>query len=226
MDVSDLNDKIDAHAQKVLIPKGFKKLGLHYFKIENNQFYGLIKNTFRGNFEDYFLVYSHECAGSYFEEISNKISVMLKDYPASVKVSDLRIIYNNSDKLQDSPYYFYSLAREYDIDVKGKENKEVWAKSITQKQERNTLLTQSESFVEEYTAGIFEMINQFGFKFFEECDVQLCHESLAKPLREKKNKHYLQNYEDYLKIIEAYMQLKNIPVVKKKTSWLKDLFNY
>ena len=59
---ADLKKAFDDYADKLLIPIGFKKYGIHYYKKADGQFYAIIKDTSRGYFMDYYLVYSHEGA--------------------------------------------------------------------------------------------------------------------------------------------------------------------
>ena len=104
---ADLNKTFDDYADKLLVPVGFKKSGIHYYKKADGQFYAIIKDTSRGYFMDYYLTYSHIAADKQFELLQKKPSVMLKDYPVSIAVNDLKIVYNNNDRLIDSPFYFF-----------------------------------------------------------------------------------------------------------------------
>ena len=57
---------------------------------------------------------------------------MLKDYPVSIAVNDLKIVYNNYDRLIDSPFYFYSLSRGFKIDKHCEENENTWNKYFSE----------------------------------------------------------------------------------------------
>ena len=224
---NDFNKEVDHYAEKILIPLGFKKSGLHYFKISDNQFYGFIKDTYKGMFQDYYLVYSHECAGENFKNLLKKPSLMLKDYLVSVSISDLKIIYNLVEKLIDSPYYFYSLARQFKINDKCIETEKAYADYIVKQIDRNKKIYVDREFVNNYIKEIFEIMKMYGFRFYDECDMNLCYSSIQKPIVKKKMKVYMKYYQTQMENIGKYFKENNLEIPKIKThqNWLKRIFN-
>ena len=209
---ADLNKTFDEYADKLLVPEGFKKSGIHYYKKADGQFYGIIKDTSRGYFMDYYLTYSHEAADKQFELLQKKPSVMLKDYPVSIAVNDLKIVYRNTDRLIGSPFYFYSLSRGFKIDQHCDENENTWNKYFSDIIKRNDKLTSDRTYLNEYVKNIFEIITTEGFKFFDECDLNLCYKSVLRPLEENKMSQYCQYYQSYLDSFNEYYKTNNIDI--------------
>jgi hypothetical protein len=226
---ADLNKAFDDYADKLHIPIGFKKYGIHYYKKADGQFYAIIKDTSRGYFMDYYLVYSHEGADKQFESLQKKPSFMLKDYPISIAVTDLKIVYNNNDKLFDSPFYFYSLSRGFKIDEHCKENENTWNRYFSEITQRNDKLTSDRNYLDEYVKHIFNIITNEGFKFFDECDLNLCYKSVLRPVEENKMNQYRQYYQTYLDSFKEYFKTNNIelPIFNSadKPKWFGKLFN-
>lgn len=224
---SDFNNEVDRYAKEVLIPLGFKKTGMHYFKNEGNQFYGLIKDTYKGMFQDYYLVYSHECAGENYKNLLNKPSLMLKDYPVSVSVSDLKIIYNTNEKLIASPYTFYSLARQFKINDKCVETEKAYANYLVKQIDRNKKIYEDLDFVNNYIKEIFEDINTYGLRFYNECDINLCYSSIQKAILSK-NKIYMKYYLDYMENIKNYYKDHDLKLpqqnINPKSNWFIKIF--
>ena len=225
---ADLNKTFDDYADKMLMPTGFKKSGIHYYKKVDGQYYAIIKDTSRGYFMDYYLTYSHEAAGKQFELLQKKPSVMLKDYPVSIAVNDLKIVYNNYDRLIDSHFYFYSLSRGFKIDKQCEENEKDWNKYFSEIIQRNDKLTSDRNYLDKYVENIFEIITNAGFKFFDECDLNLCYKSVFRPIEENKMSQYRQYYQAYLDSFNEYCKTNNIEtpsfnsVTKRK--WFGKLF--
>ncbi|HEX4374470.1 MAG TPA: hypothetical protein VHZ50_14310 [Puia sp.] len=225
---ADLNKIFDDYADKLLVPTGFKKSGIHYYKKVDGQYYAIIKDTSRGYFMDYYLTYSHEAAGKQFELLQKKPSVMLKDYPVSIAANDLKIVYKNYDRLIDSHFYFYSLSRGFKIDKHCEENEKDWNKYFSEIIQRNDKLTSDRNYLDEYVKNIFEIITHEGFKFFDECDLNLCYKSVLRPIEENKMSQYRQFYQTYLDNFNAYFKANNIEppsfnsVTKRK--WFGNLF--
>jgi hypothetical protein len=226
---SDFNKVFEDYAEQILYPQGFRKSGTHYYKQSNKQYYAVIKDTSRGYFLDYYLTYSPEAAGTQFEILSKKPSVKLNDYPVSVAIDDLRIIYNNNEKLIDSPYYFYSLSREYKIDRSCKETIDIWNEYFSKIVERNKLLSSDKNYLENYVKGLFQIISNEGFRFFGECSFDLCYKSMLRPLRESKMQQYSQHYEKYLDHFNKYAVANNIQIpefdLTTKKKWFNKWFN-
>ena len=225
---ADLNKNFDDFADKLLVPNGFKKSGIHYYKKVSGQYYAIIKDTSRGYFMDYYLTYSHEASTKQFELLQKKPSVMLKDYPVSIAVNDLKIVYKNYDKLIDSNFYFYSLSRGFTIDKHCEENEKNWNKHFSEIIQRNEKLTTDENYLTEYVEKIFKTITNEGFKFFDECDLNLCYKSVLRPIEENKMNQYNQFYQTYLDNFKEYFKANNIEtpsfnsVAKRK--WFGNLF--
>ena len=225
---ADLNKSFDNYADNFLVPNGFKKSGIHYYKKVDGQYYAIIKDTSRGYFMDYYLTYSHEAAHKQFELLQKKPSVMLKDYPVSIAVNDLKIVYNNYDRLVDSPFYFYSLSRGFKIDKHCEENENTWNKYFSEIIQRNAKLTSDRNYLDKYVENIFEIITNAGFKFFDECDLNLCYKSVLRPIEENKMNQYRQYYQAYLDSFNEYCKTNNIEtpsfntVTKRK--WFGKLF--
>ncbi len=225
---ADLNKSFDDYADKLLVPVGFKKSGIHYYKKVGGQYYAIIKDTSRGYFMDYYLTYSHEAAGRQFELLQKKPSVMLKDYPVSIAVNDLKIVFKNCDRLIDSHFYFYSLSRGFKIDNHCEENEKNWNKYFSEIIQRNDKLTSDRNYLDKYVENIFEIITNAGFKFFDECDLNLCYKSVFRPIEENKMSQYRQYYQAYLDSFNEYCKTNNIEtpsfnsVTKRK--WFGKLF--
>jgi hypothetical protein len=207
---ADLNKTFDEYADKLLVPIGFKKSGIHYYKKVGGQYYAIIKDTSRGYFMDYYLTYSHEAAGKQFELLQKKPSVMLKDYPVSIAVNDLKIVYKNYDRLIDSNFYFYSLSRGFKIDKHCEENEKDWNKYFSEIILRNDNLTSDRKYLAEYVENVFKIITDEGFKFFDECDLSLCYKSVLRPIEENKMNQYNQHYQTYLDSFKEYLKANNI----------------
>jgi len=209
---SDLNKKFDSHAEQVLIPLGFRKFGIHYSKISDGQHYAIIKHAPRGFFFGYYLTYSHEAAGTQYDMLLKKPSYMLKDYPISVAVNDLEIIYDNNLRLIDSPYYFYSLSRGNTIDENSNEDLKSSETYFSELLEHYTLLTIDEIYLENFIEKQFKIINNEGLRFFNECDLDLCYKSVLRPLQEKKMNQYSKWYKDYLTSFNEYCKVNKIDI--------------
>jgi hypothetical protein len=207
---ADLNKIFDEYADKLLVPTGFKKSGIHYYKKADGQFYAIIKDTSRGYFMDYYLTYSHEAADKQFELLQKKPSVMLKDYPVSIAVDDLKIVYSNNDRLIDSPFYFYSLSRGFKIDKHCEENENTWNKYFSEIVQRNDKLTSDRNYLDKYIKNIFSIMTNEGFRFFDECDLNLCYKSVLRPIEENKMRQYLNYYQRYLVSFNEYCKTNNI----------------
>ncbi len=207
---ADLNKTFDEYAERLLIPAGFKKSGIHYFKKAGGQYYAIIKDTSRGYFMDYYLTYSHEAAGKLFELIQKKPSAMLKDYPVSIAVNDLKIVYDNYDKLIESSFYFYSLSRGFKIDKHCEENENTWNKYFSEIIQRNEKLISDRNYLDEYVKNVYQIITNTGFKFFDECDLNLCYKSILRPIEENKMNQYCQYYQTYLDSFNEYFNANNI----------------
>jgi hypothetical protein len=207
---ADLNKTFDDYADNLLIPNGFKKSGIHYYKKVDGQYYAIIKDTSRGYFMDYHLTYSHEAAGKQFELLQKKPSVMLKDYPISISVSDLKIVYKNYDKLIDSSFYFFSLSRGFKINKHCDESEKDWYKYLSETIKRNDKLTSDKNYLAKYVENIFEIITNEGFKFFDECNLNLCNKSLFRPIEENKMSQYLEYYQTYIDSFKEYCKINNI----------------
>jgi len=225
---ADLNKTFDDYADKVLLPTGFKKSGVHYYKKTDGQFYAIIKDTTRGYFLDYYLTYSHKAADKQYELLQKKPSVMLKDYPVSIGVNDLKFVYNNYDRLIDSSYYFYSLSREFKIDKFCEENEKTWNKYFSEIIKRNDNLTSDRNYLDEYIKNLFNIITNEGFKFFDECNFELCYKSVLRPIEEKKMNQYNQYYQTYIDSFNEYCKSNNINrpcfVSTQKPKWYNKLF--
>ena len=225
---TDLNKAFDDYADKLLVPIGFKKAGIHYYKKSGGQFYAIIKDTSRGYFMDYYLTYSHEAAGKQFELLQKKPSVMLKDYPISIAVTDLKIVYTNNASLIDSPFYFYSLSRAFKIDKHCEENENTWNKYFSEIIQRNDKLTSDKNYLDEYVENIFKIITTQGVKFFDECNLTLCYKSVLRPIEENKLSQYRQFYQTYLDSFNEYYKTNNIdkPIfnIVNKPKWIGKLF--
>jgi hypothetical protein len=225
---ADLNKTFDEYADKLLVPIGFKKAGIHYYKKADSQYYAIIKDTSRGYFMDYYLTYSHEAAGNQFELLQKKPSVMLKDYPVSIAVTDLKIVYDNYDRLIDSAFYFYSLSRGFKIDKHCEENENTWNKYFSEIIQRNDKLTSDRKYLDDYVKHIFEIITNQGLKFFDECNLNLCYKSVLRPIEENKMNQYSQYYQTYLDSFNDYFKANSIErpsfnsVAKRK--WFGNLF--
>jgi hypothetical protein len=225
---ADLNKRVDNYADKLLAPIGFEKSGIHYYKRAGGQYYAIIKDTSRGYFMDYYLAYSHEAAGKQFEVLQKKPSVMLKDYPVSIALNDLKIVYNNYDKLIDSSFYFYSLSRGFKINKHCEENENTWNKYFSEIIERNNKLTSDRNYLDNYVENIFKTITNEGFKFFHECDLNLCYKSVLRAIEENKMSQYLQYYQAYLASFNEYRKTNNIETPDfnsaTKRKWFGKLF--
>lgn len=180
--MEDFNNLIDIQAEQVLVPLGFQKSGVHYIKKESASYYALIKRTDIGIFKDYFLVYSHESAGDIFKELLKKPSVMLKDYLLSVYVDDLEIIYSNCSTLIDSSYNFHSLARQFRVNSKCKESEDAFAKKMLENMSRDKKLYTEEEYHRMYIKNLFDLINKFGIRFFNDCNFNLCYTSIKRQI--------------------------------------------
>jgi len=224
----DLNKTFDKYATEVLIPRGFKKSGNHYFKKSESEFYGIIKKTNRGIFDDYFLVYNHISSGNKFEDLKKKPSTMLKDYPISVNVNDLEIIYVCEPDLLKSKYYFYNLSRTFNIDKNCNENKKTWDNYLVSKFKRDEMLRSDKNYLNNYVKTTFNKIENYGINFFEDCNLQLCYRSVKRPFNEKKVFQYKDFYIEFIASIEEYISSKGIVIPQEVTSgnktWLKKLF--
>lgn len=225
---SDLNNTVDKFAMQFLLPLGFKKSGIHYYKVANNQYYGLIKDTSRGYFIDYYLVYSHEAAGKHYEKLLKKPSSMLKDYPVSVNLGDIKIVYENTEKLINSSYTFYSLAREFKVDKNCRESETVWNQYFSKIIKRNELLTTDINYIIDFVQQMFDTINKYGLNFYNECDFNLCYTSVQKSIEQNKMPQYLQYYNEYKEVFDEYCKLNNITQPRvlstMKVSWINKLF--
>jgi len=225
---TDLNNAFGEYAAKILLPAGFKKSGIHYYKKSDKHFYAVIKDTSRGYFMDYYLTYSHEAAGKQFETLQKKPSANLKDYPVSIRVNDLEIIYANSDKLIDSPFYFYSLSRNFKIDKHCEEKESDWNKYFLEIIQRNEKLTSDRDFLSSYVNNLFAIIQNQGLNFFAECDLNLCYKSVLRPIEENKMSQYKQFYQTFLESFNEYYKNNNLerPTSNSvnKTGWFGKLF--
>jgi hypothetical protein len=225
---ADLNNLFDDYAARVLIPHGFEKKGIHYFKHDKEHLYAIIKHTARGFFVDYCLAYSHASAGDSFKKLLKKPSTMLKDYPVSVVARDLEIIYHNSDRLIDSPYYFCSLSRGYKIDKKCVENEKAEDRYWGEVLERYDQLSSSDSYLKAYVEDLFQLIQNEGIKFFTECNFELCYKAMLRPLKEHKKEQYIKYYQEYLDSFVAYCKENAIPIpnidLPDKGGWLGNWF--
>jgi len=205
----DLNRKVDAYAQQILLPKGFKKAGLHYFKSEPPHYYALIKDTFKGLFNDYYLVYSHEAAGQHYRDVLRKPQSLLRYYPVSVRVNDLPFIYKQADFPELTPYTFFSLARSYDVDPDCYESEAVWRDHFRLRTERDELLKSSEPYLEHFVQEMFGRIESHGFRFFADCNLALCFHAIDNAIVNKKKEQYAPWYLDFKREFEAYCLAHN-----------------
>jgi hypothetical protein len=225
---TDLNKAFDSYADKILIPAGFKKSGIHYYKKTDGQYYAVIKDTSRGYFMDYHLAYSHEAADKQFELLVKKPSAMLKDYPVSISINDLQIVYSNSNRLIDSPFYFFSLSRSFKIDRHCEENESSWNKYFSEIIQRNDKLTSDRNYLDLYVKKLFDIIETLGLKFFNECDLNLCYKSVLRPIQENKLSQYAQFYQTYLDSFIDFYKTNNIerPVFNSanKPGWFGKIF--
>ncbi len=224
----DLNNEFDLFADKLLIPNGFNKSRLHYFKKTDTEYFAVIKDTNRGTFMDYYLCYCHYSASKQFELLSKKPSVMLKDYPISTTIDDLDIIFNNCDLLTNSSYYFYSLSRQFKVDKNCIENISDWNKYFEFIASRNESLTKSKEFIKEYIQGQFSTIEKFGFRFFNECSVDVCYLTMLRAINDSKMPQYSTFYQDYFNSFNEYYDknkiLKPTLNLKKQKSWFSKIF--
>lgn len=153
---------------------------------------------------------------------------MLKDYPISIAVNDLNIVYNNCERIIDSLFYFYSLSRAFKIDKNCEENENTWNRYFSEIIQRNDKLTSDRNYLDEYVKNIFEIITNKGFKFFDECDLNLCYKSVLRPLEESKMNQYRQYYRTYFDSFNEYYAINKIdkPVFNsvKKPKWFGNLF--
>jgi hypothetical protein len=207
---SDLNKVFDHYAEQMLIPLGFKKSGIHYYKKNGAHYYAVIKHAPRGLFFDYYFTYSHEAAGASYNMLQKKPSPMLKDYPVSVAVNDLKIIYANNEKLVDSPYYFFSLSRQYKIGKNSKEDIKMEDKYFLEIMERNEILTSDKIYLESYVDNLFKVISNEGLRFYNDCNLVLCYKAVLRPLEEKKLQQYSKWYQDYLNSFNEYCKVNKI----------------
>lgn len=225
---ADLNNLFDEYATSVLIPNGFEKKGLHYVKQDNELLCAVIKHTSRGFFIDYCLAYCHESAGDIFKKLLKKPSTMLKDYPISVVAHDLDVIYRNSTRLIDSPYYFYSLSRGYKIDKNCIEAEQAEERYWQEILERYELLSSSDAYLQNYVKNLFEIIQNEGLRFFNECDFELCYNAMLRPLKEHKKEQYVKHYQEYLDRFDRYCRENAIPIPNfnfpNKGGWLGNWF--
>ena len=225
---ADLNNLFDEYATSILIPNGFEKKALHYFKQDKEHFYAIIKHTARGFFIDYCFAYCHESAGDNFKKLLKKPSTMLKDYPVSVVADDLKIIYHKADKLIDSPYYFYSLSRGLKIDrncIESEKAEENYWKEIL---ERYDLLSSSDEYLKNYISNLFDIVQNEGIRFFNECNFELCYKAMVRPLTDHKKEQYSKYYQEYLYRFDNYCKENDIPVpnfnLPDKGGWLGNWF--
>lgn len=207
---ADFNFKVDTIANQGLIPIGFKKSGLHYFKHEPPHYYGIIKHTFRGFFEDYYVVYSHEAAGTNYDAIIKKPKSLLRHYPVSVNLMELPIIYKVAQHAIDSPYTFFNMARSYNVDMNCLESEETWRDSFRTKSERDEKLKTDAHYLDSYVTELFDIINQYGFRFFEDCSLDLCYHSIQDAIENKKNEQYLPWYLGFKNDFETYFKTKGM----------------
>jgi hypothetical protein len=229
LSAADLNDKFEEFANEILIPKGFRKSGIHYFKKTDKEYFAIIKNTSRGLFWDYYLCYCHYGAQKQFQLLEKKPSAMLKDYPVSIAITDLEIVYNNSKTLLNSSFYFYSLSRQFKVDRNCDENESSWNAYFPQIILRNEKLNSDRQFLDNYIQDLFDKINKYGFKFFEECSVDLCFKSVKRAFDDKKMSQYSEYYKDYIESFEKYYGQNNIERPRfnpdKRQNWLGKLFS-
>jgi hypothetical protein len=222
---SDFNKIFDTHAEQILYPLGFKKSGIHYYKKNDGQYYALIKHAPRGFFFDYYLTYSHEAGGALYDMLLKKPSFMLKDYPVSVAINDLKIIYDNNANLMDSPYYFYSLSRGNTIDENSKEDTSSSERYFLEIAERNELLTSDKAYLESYIKELFKIISNQGTRFYNECNLDLCYKSVLRPLQEKKMQQYSKYYQNYLDSFNEYCKANSIDMSNINSSTKTNLFS-
>lgn len=220
LNAADFNAKVDEYAQRILIPQGFKKSGLHYYKKEGPHYYALIKDTFKGLFIDYYLVYSHEAAGENYKAILKKPQSLLRYYPVSVNVRELPILYSVAQYPADSPYTFFSMARTYHIDKNCIESQKVWEDSFSYRWERDEKLKTDAEYLDTYVKELFDIIKQYGFRFFDDCNLGVCYHSIHDAIEHKKNETYINYYLEYKNDFDAYCKLKgmDIPAPKSRVS--------
>lgn len=212
LNAADLNTKVDEYAQHILIPQGFKKSGLHYYKHEPPHYYALIKDNFKGLFTDYYLVYSHEAAGENYNAIAKKPQSLMRHYPVSVNVRELPIIYSISNNIINTPYTFFSLARSYEVDKNCNESEAAWLDSIAYRNDRDEKLKTDVEYLNTYVEELFALIKQYGFRFFDECNLNTCYHSIYDAIENKKNETYLPFYLEYKNDFDTYCKLKGIDI--------------
>lgn len=208
----DLNAKVDEYAQQILIPQGFKKSGVHYYKSNPPHYYALIKGTFKGLFTDYYLVYHHEAGGKNYETIVKKPQSLMRLYPVSVQLRELPIIYSVANKPVDSPYTFFSLARSYEVDKNCKESEAAWLDGFAYRKLRDEKLQTDADYLNTYVEDLFKIIEQYGIRFFDECNLDVCYHSMYDAIENKKNDTYLPFYLEYKNDFDAYCTLKGIDI--------------
>lgn len=212
LNAADFNAKVDEYAQRVLIPNGFKKSGLHHFKNEPPHYYALIKDTFKGTFVDYYLVYCHEAAGENYKAVFKKPKSLLRHYPVSVNIRELPIIYTVADHPAASPYTFFNMARSYHVNQHCIESQEVWEASFQYRWERDEKLKTDAEYLDKYIKELFEIITQYGFRFFEHCNLELCYHSIEDAIVNNKNETYLPWYLEYKNDFNRYCELNDINI--------------
>lgn len=153
---------------------------------------------------------------------------MLKDYPVSAAIDDLKIIYSNNDKLIDSPYYFYSLSRGFKIDGNCNEDEQIEEKYWQAILERYDLLSSDDAYLQTYVNNLFDLIQNEGFRFFNECNFELCYKAMVRPLKHHKKEQYSKYYQEYLDRFDNYCKENAIPVpnfdLPNRGGWLGNWF--
>ena len=224
---SNLNKNFDDQIGPIFLNQGFKKKGVHYFKVMPSEIFGIIKENRKGYFDDYHLVYIHKCAEINFEKIKKSLSSELMLYPVSINVEELELVMDNNNILENSNYWFYSLSRLYTIDKNVKENKRAWEKYQQYKISRNNSL-ESEQFVSNYLKKLKSTLEKNSEIFFEKCNPELCYIALNRPIIENKRPQYLDYYKELFEQIKLYFEkeklTKPISNSKNKNSWLNKLF--
>ncbi len=229
LSAADLNSKFDEFATQFLLPLGFTKSGIHYFKKTDKDYFAIIKDTSRGYFLDYYLCYCPSVATTQFKLLQKKPSSMLKDYPVSIAIDDLEIVYTNNENLLRSPFYFYSLSRQFKIGKDCTENISVWNEYYRRIIVRNEQLTTNSLYLQNFVTTLFSSLQKYGFRFFNECSIDLCYQSVKRAFNDKKMSQYSTYYTELISQFEEYYKQNNLQtpeiIIQRKQNWLSRLFS-
>jgi hypothetical protein len=94
--------------------------------------------------------------------------------------------------------------------------------------ERYDLLSSSDEYLKNYISNLFDIVQNEGIRFFNECNFELCYKAMVRPLTDHKKEQYSKYYQEYLYRFDNYCKQNDIPApnfnLPDKGGWLRNWF--